>query len=309
MRTVEVQFDYFRLYCHELDNARNMAIEKIFDLNGALNRINNMYDNDNKEEKNKEIARATTLPCRDEEARIQVLQLDESGIHWEIQILRLRDSRLFSGVAAEDGDFKEHYLENGDKIGESTTILYNCSNFDLLIQRNRNAMTPSAVEDYLNKIFKDRMLFLKPQFMKDRDLDKITKKGFFRKLEIGICFDDFKENLINEDKDMGLLSKLRSMSSGDGKDVQYSVSVGMGAKKDASISRGLIKESIDSFYKNNNTSRLRIRYKENYNTKVEKVDLLDDRKKLTVTVAKSKKEVISHLDVYPLLLEMYKQSK
>lgn len=309
MRVIDVQFDYFRLYCYELDVEKNKATEKIFDLHGALNQIKDMYSDENEGIENKKVAINTTLPYRDEEARIQTLQLDNDGIHWGIQILRLRDSRLFSGVAAEDGDFKEHYLENGEKIGESTTILYNSSNYDLLIQRNRNAMTPSAIVDYLNEIFKDRMLSLKPQFIKSRDLNRITKNDFFRKLEIGICFDDLNNNLQGENERMGLIGKLASMRSGDGNDVRYSVSVGMGAKKDASISRELIEESIGSLYENSDTSRLRIRYKENYDTKVEEVDLLDDRKKLSITIEKEKNQLINHKDVYPELLSEYKYSE
>ena len=50
-----MQFDYFRLYCQEFDKDKKQATEKVFDLNGALNKIKSINNDKDEDKRDKKI--------------------------------------------------------------------------------------------------------------------------------------------------------------------------------------------------------------------------------------------------------------
>src|SRR5699024_5373066 len=113
----------------------------------------------------------TTKECMGEEARMQKISLDKQiNTLWEIQMLRLREKSMLSGIANQKGDFTVFNLGDGQYIGESTTLIYDSNENILIMQRNRNAITPAGMEEYLNNIVKEKNIMLKPIIEKEKNI-------------------------------------------------------------------------------------------------------------------------------------------
>jgi hypothetical protein len=284
MKKRKVHFDYFQVFCEKEEN--DVIIEKKLDISGLLKKAMTL--------KPKE----TTYDFRGEKARIQKVEYDQKNKVWEIQFLRLREISP-PGVAKEDGTFEIFHLEDGEYIGESVSALYDKNDCILVLQRNINSLPPSGIEEYLNKCFADLVVKLKP-IISGSDISKITSDKIYRSIAIGVATKN--SNLLDESSHLGKI--LKHFYKFEGTSIKVEVSVG-NAKRDRSLSPGLVNDTVKMLYDNGDTTQLRVNTKDSPDTKVEKIDLLDDRRKDIVEFQISRDKPLTHEVVFPEIKSKY----
>lgn len=286
-----IQFDYLSVYCQKLEDS-NVVTEKKYDLTGILEKAALIESKD------------TTYDYRGEKARIQKVKYDKNNGVWELQFLRLREI-CPPGVAKDDGTFEIFHLEDGEYIGESVSALYDKKDNIFVMQRNINSLPPSGIEEYLNSCIttKDLTIILKP-VISGTDIDKITSSKIYRSLQIGLASKDIQS--LSDNSPLG--SILNNLSKYDGSRFNIRITVG-NAKRDKSLSPGLVSNTVKGLYENNSATQLKVATRDNPNTKVEYIDLLDDRRKDKREFNVSKDKPITHELVYPELLRIYLDRK
>ncbi|WP_373899292.1 DUF6731 family protein [Haloimpatiens sp. FM7315] len=283
-----VQFDYFEVWCEVEEENQSKIQEKKFDLNVIFDKASRIS------------AKDTTYTYRGEKARLQNVVFDENNSIWEIQLLRLREVAP-PGLAKDDGTYEIFKLEDGEYIGESVSLLYDKINYVLCVQRNFNAIPPSGVEEYLNScIDGNPKIKLKPIIGNKKGIDKIKKDKIFRKMEIGLAIKD----LDGVDTESGLGKTLNNLLKFGGTNVKIEISVG-NAKRDRSLAPGLSEETIGQLYKNSATTKLKANVRDVDDTKVEKIDLFDDRLKDSDNFEVDRDMPLTHERVYPILRAKY----
>lgn len=288
MSNKTVEFDYFEVWCESEDKNTHNIQEKKFDLNVVLDRASTID------------SKYTTYPYRGEKARIQKVVFDQNKSLWEVQLLRLREVAP-PGLAKDDGTYEIFKLDDGEYIGESVSMLYDKINYILCIQRNFNAIPPSGVEEYLNRcISNNPKIKLKPKINCKKGIEKINKNKIFRKIEIGIATNDLE--MINTKSGLG--ESLKNILKFGGTNVKIEISVG-NAKRDKSLSPGLSEETINELYDNVATTKLKANIRDVDDTKVEKIDLFDDRLKDLDKFDVYREKPLTHQRVYPILKSKY----
>lgn len=284
MNKKTVYFDYFDIWCHELTEDGETIVEKKFDITNILKKASELTPKE------------TMRKYRDEKVRIQ--KVKSLGDIWEIQLLRLREKSL-PGVAKDDGEFQLIVLDDGEYIGESVSLLYDKQDCVIVIQRNCNSISPSGVEEYFNSILHSeriKRIILKP-IIAESELKKITTSKVYRSLTIGISMNEQIPDSIF------LNNLLKNFKEYDGVSYKFVISVGR-AKKDKSLSPGLSVDTIKELYDKKYTTILKTSIKDSEDTKVEKIDLLDDRRKDSCEFTIEKKKPLTHERVF---MEMYKK--
>lgn len=282
-----VQFDYFEVWCEIEDKVTKQIKEKKFDLKEILEGTSSISLKD------------TTYPYRGEKARLQKVVYDEHNEIWEIQLLRLREIAP-PGLAKDDGTYEIFKLDDGEYIGESVSMLYDKNKVMLSIQRNINAIPPSGVEEYLNKCIDSKpKIKLKP-VISSKSIDKIKKDKIFRKIEIGLATNDLDG--INEKSALGEV--LKNLLKFNGNKIKIEVSLG-NSKRDQSLAPGLSEETINELYKSSATTKLKASVRDIDDTKVEKIDLFDDRLKDSEVFNVDRDMPLIHDRVYPILRAKY----
>lgn len=289
----KVRFDYFQVFCYEIDKEKDLAIEKLYDITPILEKAENL--------KPKE----TMKPYRDDKARIQVIKKDKTSEVWELQLLRLRESNP-PGIATDDGEFTIFELEDGKYIGESTTVLYDRKNCILVMQRSNVGFTPTGLQEYLNEITKTSsdLLFFKP-ILSGIDFKKITKSKIFRKVTLGIEANDL---VTNTDEESNLYKLLKNFLKFNANKITIELSIGHG-KKDESLNEALSYNIIKELYEKKFATQLEIGYKDNEDAKVEYIDLIEDRRIDVVFLELTKKDKLTHDKLYPEIKSIYLKRK
>ncbi len=284
MKKKDVEFDYFEAWCYEDDENGEKKISNKFQLETIFQAAQ------------KRSAQEITYPYRGEKARIQKVVYDTTNKVWEIQLLRLREIAP-PGLAKDDGTYEIFLLEDGEYIGESVSMLYDPEFMVLCIQRNYNAIPPSGVEEYLNKTIDfNPIICLRPKLLSSKNITKLSNSKIFRKISLAIATDDF----IIDDRKQGLNKLLGNILKYDGSIVHIDISVG-NSKKDKSLSPGLAYDTIQNLYNDSATTKLKANIRDINDTKVEKVDLFDDRMKDIDGFEVNRENPLTHERVYPNL--------
>lgn len=294
-----ITFDFLEILTQKIIKgdtpADDSAGNVIYDLDGVLNSIYNKHAQNG-------TLSETVLSCMGDKARIQKLIKHKITNIWEIQMLRLKETASFSGIASDSGDFILHNLDDGKYVGESTTVLYDPVNHLLLIQRNYGSLTPSGFEKYLNNSIKNIEIFFNVVMKKDSDIDDILSNiDLFRNIDIGMTF--LGDESYNGNSE--LISTLYAMSKKGARNVRATLTVGQGALKKDTLSPGLSRETINELYSDKKTTKLSFKYKDNLDTNVETLDLLDNREQIEIKLRKPKKLALSHDIIFPVIYSEY----
>ncbi len=287
MKNKDVEFDYFEVWCYEKKEGSEELEEKRFNLESIL------------KEAEKNTSNETTYDYRSEKARIQKVKYDEYSKVWEIQLLRLREIAP-PGLAKDNGTYEIIKLNDGEYIGESVSLLYDPMYYILSVQRNYNAIPPSGVEEYFNKCINyEPAIYLKPKIA-ESSIEKITKGKVYRKISFGIAANE--STLIIKNKALNQL--LKELINYNGAKFNIDITLG-NTKKDRTLNPGLSYDTLQELYTNSATTKLKANIRGVDDTKVEKLDLFDDRMKDIEKFEVSRSMPLTHERVYPILKSKY----
>lgn len=290
MSKKNIQFDYFTVYTRNVENHK--MSEKLFDITPILKLL-----------KKTEVVQ-TTRECMAEKARVQYLEFDKENKIWEIQLLRLREVNI-PGIADDDGTYDVIKLDDGKYVGEFASALYDADEKIFILHRNRNSITPSGVEEYLNRLSPPHTFTLKP-VISDMDIKGYLQGKLFRRLSIGVHTKKLEELSDGSSFMLDLLKKLNKL---EGASIKIDVSLG-NTRKDRTLSDTLVDSVIDELGEFNGTRTLSVGIKESPDTKVENVDLLKNRVKDIVEFTNvNKQNPLEHNKVFNKLKECYLDRK
>ena len=286
-------FDYMKVCIQRYNKEEDKLIEEVANLSNCFERVSNISPVDR------------TYNNGNEKIRIQVLKKTEQI--WQIQVLRLRDE-IMPGIADDEGNYSIEILEDGKYYGESISLLYDSENSVLVMQRNRYGLQPSNVEVLFNKIKSDNdiTIILKPIINKDK-IKLLDKKGVFKSLEIEVA-NDAEPNII-EKKPGGILSTLNTFRKYNGNIVTVRIGYDKKSKRAECLDSELVLGTINELYGDVNTKRLRTSIIYDEDTRLEKIDLLDDRVTDKETLEYNRENPITHQRVFDLLKMLYQKKK
>ncbi|NLO89928.1 MAG: hypothetical protein GX088_06360 [Clostridia bacterium] len=183
MPVKDIRFDYFQVYCKHYDKEKDEVSFLIFDLEPILEQAARLD------------AVQRTYQYYDEESRLQKVFPDNlNGTRiWGMQFLRIRKN-LIPGIATDDGAYEPLELREGEYIGEEASALYDPQYSVLMLQRNRNSLSPTGIEAFFNKAWEEHTIQLRPIILPE-DYIQFTEDDFYRC--ITVSFADVKTSQIN----------------------------------------------------------------------------------------------------------------
>lgn len=291
-RNKTIYFDYVKTYIQRYEKEGNKVIEQIADLSSLFERISKLDSIDR------------TYNMGNDKIRIQELKkVDDS---WEILILKLRDE-VMPGIADDDGNYTIEILEDGKYYCEATTMLYDPEKSILIIQKNRYGLQPSNVEFLLNKLTVDDniTIILKPIINKNK-IQLLNKEQVYRSLEIGIVNNEPEEIF---EEATGIMGVLKNFQKYKGNNVSIRIGYNKRFKKDECLDSNMVIDTINELYGNIHVNKLKTSIKFSDDTKVETIDLLDDRIYDYENLEYSKENPITHERLIIVLKQLYKNKK
>lgn len=291
-RSKIIYFDYVKTYIQRYEKEGNKVIEQIADLTSLFERISKLDSVDR------------TYDMGNDKIRIQELKKVDGS--WEILILKLRDE-VMPGIADDDGNYTIEILEDGKYYCESTTMLYDPEKSILIIQKNRYGLQPSNVEFLLNKLNVDDniTIILKPIINKNK-IQLLNKEQVYRSLEIGIVNNE-QEEIVEETT--GIIGVLKNFQKYKGNNVSIRIGYNKRCKKDECLDSNMVIDTINELYGNIHVNKLKTSIKFSDDTKVETIDLLDDRIYDYENLEYSKENPITHERLISVLKQLYKNKK
>lgn len=287
-----IYFDYLKTYIQRYERDDNKIIEELANLSGFFERVSKIDSVDR------------TYNMGNEKIRIQ--ELKKAGEYWEILILKLRDE-VMPGIADDNGNYSIAILEDGKYYCESTSMLYDPENGVLVMQRNRYGLQASNVEVLLNIINIDDKIkiILKPIINKDKI--KLLDNGHaYRSLEIGIV-NNMEQDVVEDSN--GIMGVLNNFQKYKGNNVSIRIGYNKRCKKDECLDSNLVIDTINELYGNIHINKLKTSIKFNDDTKVETIDLLDDRIYDYENLTYCKENPITHDRVINILIQLYRNKK
>lgn len=214
-------------------------------------------------------------------------QYSENRKVWELQILHLRE-QILPGIADGNGVYELIQLEDDQYPAESTTIVYSEEKRILYFQRNIYGTSIKAFTTLIQLLSpNDVMIVLKP-IMKAEVIKKLGKQKLYKKIQLAVD----SEQLSEYEEDSRLAKIINTFSSYGGKIVTLKLGFGRKRKKwlNSADAFELLKEAYDFV----GTQKLIVSVSENEDTKVNEIDLLDDREKFMLQVSYSREYPITH---------------
>jgi len=285
----KVRIDYFQVHCTKVKD--NKPYYPVFDIKSILDTAKD-YDIADR-----------TYEFRGEKSRLQTVikrEIDKRDC-WELQFLRLREFGSRPGIANEEGEFHLIELEDDEYIGEEMAALYDDNLCVIAMQRNRNSLSPSGVEAYLNEIYPDAGIKLEPVL----NLDNKTifnKTDFYRSFTIS--FADVKKT--NVDEKSSLYNLVREVENYEGVTASITISFGNKAKKGDSLNGPEMVKTINNFAGDKNISKFTVSKKDSEDARVELYDLVENTMFEFRSLAYNRSNPITHTRVFAEIESSYK---
>lgn len=289
----EIQFDYYEVHAYELDKENNVGRDTKLDIAPIFENLLLIET----------VKR--TQDYKNDKIRFQVVYKKDDKI-WEIQILRLRES-LLPGIADNEGNYQIITLEDGQYVGESTTILYDSENCVICMQRNNRAILPSVLEYLLRAIYtgENELITLKP-IVKPTNLSVINDNTLFRKITIGIATD---EVMLNEKHETPIGKIINNMQEYECGYITLELGFNGVLKKNTSMASGLSFNTIKELLEDNKVNKLKIDYKSAEDSFVEHADLIENKTCDILSFNYERNNDITHEILFKKIYERYLERK
>lgn len=297
MKTKHVILDYYHVRAQEIYLEDNSVIdEDEYILTSLLNTISEVIKKDGVAHTNKIID--------DDNTRVQYMRIenhDGLDIYCGL-LLRLRYSQL-PVVADENGLFKPLDLDDDEYLGEYNVIFYEATTNILGIQRNRNALTPMKIREFLNELNRDRthQMYLQPIISEDR-LSWMLDAAQYKSIHMN--FD--AEQLEGFDEGSSFWHLIRPLKSIDG--LNFELKITVGRQKSKSLDNGLVRKLMMALRRSKSSkpmNKFTVGYKEHPDTRVEKFDLIEQSMRDRVPFRYSRSNKLTHEKVADKLLVRY----
>lgn len=308
-RPKEFQVDYLRIFDEKIDSRGKIKSNNIFKLSEWFETISRIPVKSRKIKYNNEVIRLQNI----EKVKRTFDNLKECDNIWRIHFIRIKTNSM-SGVATEDGEFDEKLLNeklaDNQFLAESTGCIYDGDKELLIVARNRDAVLPSAILEFFKKTLNNNDLTY--AIIPNKLSTKANNEYIYRRLIIGITDVDNiskKDNSFLKEKVNPVYNAIKGFEGCGYCNIKIELSMGDRPKnqgmnqKVKDIGFGLAESEIK------NLKKLEMKTKEDIDTKVETVDLINNKVKDNFTIRYSRIEPILYSDIIDELLESYNNKK
>lgn len=284
-----VEFDFFRPY-YLINNEDGTTTESVYDLKVLLKHIaSNPLLN-------------TKRKILGDNHLFHICKKEDDSNIWEIQVLHLRE-QVLPGIADEEGAYELIVLSEDQYPAESTTILYDEDACVLYMQRNIYGTSIRALTGLIQLISPEETYVILKPLMQRSKIDKVTSAKNHKKIVLTVdC-----EQLTSQEHGSDLGKILSAFSTYQGKII--TVELGFGRKRGQYLNSTDTVKLLKEAYDFPGTDKLIVDILESDDSKIEKVDLLDDRKKFLFKMEYSRENPITHERLYVRCLEEIRKTQ
>ena len=182
-------------------------------------------------------------------------------------------------------------LDDDEYVGEEVSALYDQEYDIIMLQRNRNSLSPSGIEKYFTGVLRNGDLIELVPIPAPNELRSVKQDQIFRKLSIGFTPTNIDDELLNNtnksiiqiikgSRDLGALRVSVTLSLGNSKREKT-------LKQDEIIELGKL-ENYDGF------NKIQVNRRENEDTEIETVDLISGKLNDVITLDVSRSNPIKY---------------
>ena len=198
---------------------------------------------------------------------------------------------LLHGIAKENGEFDFIELEDDEYIGEEVTVLYDEEFNIIMIQRNKNSLSPSGLEKYFTGVLDNGTQIQFLPIPMPEELKSIKPSQEFRKLSLGFSPTNIDDEILNQ-VNKPILDIIRGSKELGALRVMITLSLGNSKKNESLSKEGILNLSqLDSY---EGFNKVQVNKRENEDTIVETVDLIAGKLNDIVTMETSRNNPIKY---------------
>lgn len=296
----KVKLEYFRVVCTSIDDIHKSGVKDVlFDLNKWISIFDGMLSN---------------ISNRVKKYNGENVRLDEFLAYgkdmWILRFIRMRDSNL-PKKAYRNKNTEDMELETDEYIGEEVIAIYDDSINVLALQRNRNSLSVTGIEKYMNEVWMHNdgnIIHLRPILSNVNFNDFISNPNAqYKKIVFKIAdTEDISENTYNNSSIGNILNIARNHK---GNCVEVTISNGRSRNK--RLSNTVVTSTLAELSENKDILKKAEVYcaKDENEDSFEFVDLLSDKLYDYVLIQYEPKKSVSSDYLSKKLIEQYNLSK
>lgn len=306
----EFHVDYLRIFKETINRKNEIISNQPFNLSSRFEKISAIP------------VKNRTINYNNEVIRLQYINkvsntfdnLKNCKDLWELHFVRIKTNSI-SGIATAEGDYDEgllnQKLDPNQYLADGTACLYDGEKNLIIIARNRDAVLPSAILEFFKKVLNEQHLVF--AVIPNESNIKNKESSIYRRLVVGIknVKDLDKKDAIFLKKNIPSVYNAINSFEGFGY-CNIKIELTMGDEpKNVSMNNEMVKNTgfklMESGIKNLN--KVEIATKEDINTKVETIDLINNKVKDNFKIGFTRKNPILYKNIISSLFESYNKKK
>jgi hypothetical protein len=185
--------------------------------------------------------------------------------------LRIR-LNILPGIATDTGDFNPLELDDDEYVGEDVAVFYDPQFCIIMVQRNRNSLSPTGLEQYFNLVSNDPAHLISfaaiplPDYMRN-----IGNDDLIRKVVMSLSPTNLDTEILPQNSAMAsIINGARRCGA-----VNLTVSISMGRSRGTgTLNRDEVLGLANADLDENTISKYEVYKKENEDARVEVIDLM-----------------------------------
>ncbi len=291
--TRKIRMEYFEVACRYVNDKAHTP-DAAFDLNLWIAKAGKLS------------LEARTFDYYQEQARLDKFWFNEQSKYWFLNFIRLRETNIPT-TAKIDAESVPLELADDEYIGEEVNALYDDKLSVLMLQRNKFSLGVNGIEEYLNLVWNsnNEKIYLRPICPLDLQ-EKAAKAPEYRKFTIR--FADMKNQAVDSDSPRmfnKLFDNLKKYKA-----VNAEITVSMAHNQGDALDTETVRETIKDIVGNKNmVSKAEVSVKYMEDTKVEVIDLFEDKLHDFIFVPLEKRVSLASEFVESYMIARYNESK
>jgi len=305
----EYQIDYLQIFNEELDTNGNVISNYPVDISGCLEKCLTIDPAQRIKKHKGEIIRLQYLE------KIDNLEdnLEKSNNIWLLHFIRIKVNML-SAIATNDGKFSEtlldEKLEKNQHLAETTGCLYDADNNLLIVARNRDGVMPSVILEFVRSMSNNKHLNF--GVIPNEVNVKSKNVNIYRRLIIGMKdINNMGVREMNILKNIpSVFGAIKSFQGYGYYNIKIELSMGSAPKYSGMNSEKLKDTSLKLMESDlPNISKLEIASKEDTDSNIETIDLLNNKIKDNINIGYTRSNPVSINKIKNGLLNSYDKKK
>ena len=237
--------------------------------------------------------------------RLETFDYNKDSDCWEAQFIRKR--AIVPSKCKEQEAATEIELAPDEYMGEGIAILYDKNKNIVMMQVNRNALTNKALQEWIRKMHKEcyngENIRVTLAVKLKNDINYYFRNKIVKRLDVDIS--DVNEG-IHENASLGRMIRMKNIFHGKKMRLQINVS----RDRDAQLNEDEVQNLVDDVM-NNDTGidRVYIGYKEDDESGVEGVDLIDEVLMDKITINQEDKKPLNYQQLKYKMINTYNERK